>query len=380
MSSPARWNTVIAGLPGAHILQTWEWAHFKESVGWKPVPLVWTSDQGRITRHHWHPDFPISNEVVAAAMVLQRSIKLSGIDSGVNILYVPRGPLLDWGDPVVYQPVIRSLVETARQMKSIFIKMDPEIIIAGNGVEGDGSLDTPSQSQSINHLIEIGWQPSKEQVQFRNTIFLDLTATQEELLSRMKPKTRYNIRLASRKGVLVREATVDQFATLYRIYAETSLRDGFVIRGEDYYQRLWESFYNSGMLMPLIAEVDGDIVAGVIIFKFAKRAWYLYGMSKAVHREKMPNYLLQWKAITRAKDTGCTIYDLWGAPDLDNEKDPLWGVYRFKEGIGGQLIKTAGAWDYPVKKVGYTLYTRLIPLILSRMRKTRLQTTRDSLE
>jgi lipid II:glycine glycyltransferase (peptidoglycan interpeptide bridge formation enzyme) len=92
-------------------------------------------------------------------------------------------------------------------------------------------------------------------------------------------------------------------------------------------------------------------------------------MSTAAHREKMPNALLQWQAICRAKAAGCTVYDLWGAPDEFSEEDPMWGVYRFKEGLGAQVVRTLGAWDYPVQPRIYRWYTQVLPRILAVMRR-----------
>jgi lipid II:glycine glycyltransferase (peptidoglycan interpeptide bridge formation enzyme) len=160
------------------------------------------------------------------------------------------------------------------------------------------------------------------------------------------------------------------------MYAETSVRDGFVIRSEDYYRQVWGDFHRAGMADLLIAEVDGEPVAGLILFSFGGRAWYLYGMSRDLHRDKMPNYLLQWEAMKQAKARGCRIYDLWGAPDDFNTQDSMWGVYRFKEGLGGQVIRTAGAWDYPARRILYPLYTRLLPAILSWMRRRGKERTR----
>ena len=153
------------------------------------------------------------------------------------------------------------------------------------------------------------------------------------------------------------------------------MRDGFVVREERYYRTVWETFMrpvdanNAGpSAEPLIAEVDGAPVAAVFIFYFARRAFYLYGMSREAHREKMPNYLLQWEAMKRAKARGCTSYDLWGAPDEFNESDSMWGVYRFKEGLGGQVVRTLGAWDFPTSRFWYKIYTQIVPRLLDIMR------------
>ena len=154
------------------------------------------------------------------------------------------------------------------------------------------------------------------------------------LLAQMKQKTRYNVRLAARKGIIIQDAQEADFPRLYEIYAETSLRDGFVIRNREYYLSLWKLFLHSGMLIPLIAQYDGKILAGLMLFHFGSKCWYLHGMSVDEHREKMPNYLLQWEAIQRAKDLGCQRYDLWGAPDEFSEQDSMWGVFKVQTGIG----------------------------------------------
>ena len=133
------------------------------------------------------------------------------------------------------------------------------------------------------------------------------------------------------------------------------------------------------MAKPLIAEVDGEIVAALILFYFAGTAWYLYGMSSIEHRDKMPNYLLQWEAIRLAKKMGCSTYDLWGAPDQFNDQDPLWGVYRFKSGLGGRVVRHAGAWDFPVNKNLYRLYTLVLPKILAILRRRGNEETRQVL-
>ena len=119
-------------------------------------------------------------------------------------------------------------------------------------------------------------------------------------------------------------------------------------------------------------------MAMVIIFCFAQRAWYVYGASRAVHREKMPNHLLQWEAMRWAREQGCTVYDMWGAPDVLDESDPLWGVYRFKRGFGGELVRHIGAWDYPVSGPGYWVYTVVMPFVLETMRWRYQQRLGDS--
>jgi lipid II:glycine glycyltransferase (peptidoglycan interpeptide bridge formation enzyme) len=131
------------------------------------------------------------------------------------------------------------------------------------------------------------------------------------------------------------------------------------------------------MAVPLLAEVEGQAVAGLVLFTFASMAWYLYGMSSRDHREKMPNHLLQWEAMRIARSRGCASYDLWGAPEVFNESDSMWGVYRFKEGLGGKVVRTLGAWDYLSGRRRYTLFMRVLPRILDFMRRRRTAGTRQ---
>lgn len=348
------WNGLIATLPGAHPLQTWEWGEVKGYYGWEPLHRVWRNPDG---------------SVAAAALVLSRTASLPGLNAGWRVMYVPRGPLLkDWRDEELRRQVMEALTALARERKAIFVKIDPEVKI-GQGIPGGpGECEDPVGIEVVEALRGNGWVFSTEQIQFRNTVVIDLRRDLEDLLAGMKQKTRYNIRLAEKRGVTVRVGTEADFAALFRVYVETARRDGFAIREQAYYQRVWGVFLKSGMATPLIAEVDGDLVAGLFLFHFAGRAWFLYGMSRAAYRDRMPNYLLQWAAIRKGKELGCTAYDLWGAPDNFNESDRLWGVYRFKEGFGGEVVRYAGAWDRPLHTLIYRLYMSMMPKFMAIMR------------
>ncbi|HZD58740.1 MAG TPA: peptidoglycan bridge formation glycyltransferase FemA/FemB family protein [Anaerolineales bacterium] len=349
-----KWNKLIAALPGTHVLQTWEWAQVKARYGWKPMPTVWHDRQG---------------EAAAAAMVLARKVPVAGRLLGLTMLYVPKGPLLrDWDDAGLRGQVLGDLQALARRNRAIFIKIDPDVCL-GAGIPSDrDAIENPRGQAVMADLMSRRWRFSEEQVQFKNTVLIDLTLTEKDLLMNMKQKTRYNVRLAGRKGVEVRVGNTSDIGMLAPMYAETSLRDEFVIRDEGYYRAVWDTFFRAGMAEPLIAEVQGEPVAAVVVFRFGGKAWYLHGMSRDVHREKMPNYLLQWEAMRRAKQAGCSVYDLWGAPDEFSESDSLWGVYRFKEGLGGKVVRHIGAWDLPVRPVYYWLYTRIAPRVLDWMR------------
>ena len=176
---------------------------------------------------------------------------------------------------------------------------------------------------------------------------------------------------------MVRRGGRQDFPLLYRMYAETAVRDGFVIRPEAYYRAVWETFFQRGMCLPLLAEVEGQPVAGLVLFVFAGRAWYLYGMSREAHRDQMPNYLLQWEAMRAAKDMGAREYDLWGAPDTFDESDPMWGVFRFKEGSGRGGGAHPGCLGFPRAPGHVCLYTRILPRLLDLMRRRGKARTRQ---
>jgi lipid II:glycine glycyltransferase (peptidoglycan interpeptide bridge formation enzyme) len=381
------WNDLIAGLPQPHILQTWQWGQVKAAYGWQPFFALWTAgDSSRV-------DFEVAadpaelaapalgaNKVRAAGLVLLRNVSLGGSAARLKVIYVPKGPLLDWDDASLRRQVLDDLKQLAKRLGAIFIKIDSDVLV-GSGAPGDPKTHETALGGAVQaDLASRGWVESAEQIQFRNTVLIDLDAGEDELLGRMKQKTRYNIRLAERKGVQVRLGSQPDFPLLYRMYAETSLRDGFVIRPQDYYECVWSTFMQAGMLEPLIAELPGEVLAAIMLFRFGKRAWYLYGMSGDLHREKMPNYLLQWEAICRARAAGCQVYDLWGAPEIFDESDPLWGVFRFKDGFGGQVARYLGAWDLPVNRWMYRLYTQILPRILDILRRRGKAETRRQME
>ncbi len=362
------WNQLIAELPGSHILQTWQWGSFKSQYGWEPIFCIWAGIGNEIRLFHATPLEALP--VRGAALVLKRSISISGIRLPFSVLYVPKGPLLsDWSDAGLRHQIIDDLSVLARKNRSISVKIDPDVI-TGYGEPGTPSTRELALGKEVEgHLHDNGWKSSKEQVQFRNTVLVDLKQTEDAILAGMKQKTRYNIRLAARKGVVIRRGGLEDLEMLYQMYAETALRDNFIIREREYYLKAWRIFMDSQMAQPLIAQVDSKPVAALILFMFSGKAWYLHGMSSEAHREKMPNHLLQWEAIRHAKSSGCTFYDLWGAPDRFDENDPMWGVYRFKEGFGGQVARTIGAWDKPVRPLLYQFYTAIMPRILEGMRR-----------
>jgi peptidoglycan pentaglycine glycine transferase (the first glycine) len=356
------WNSIIAGTLRGHLLQSWEWGELKHSVGWTAERWLWENQAG---------------DALAGAQVLRRR---PGGRFGPSVSYCPRGPCLDWSDSERVTAVLEDLEHLAGEPGVLFLKIDPDVPV-GYGLPGEpDAVDAPVGLALRETLARRGWRESSDQIQFRNTLMLDLRPGEDRLLAHMKQKTRYNLRLAERSGVTVRLARPDDLPLLYRLYAETSARDGFVVRPADYYLHAWGDFQSAGLAQAFLAEAEGEAIGGLVAYRFGTTASYLYGMSSDRQREKMPNHLLQWHAIRWARSQGCECYDLWGAPETLRENDPMWGVVRFKLGFGARLVRTLGAWDFTTRPAGYAVYTRVLPRLLALLRARGRRLTRRSLE
>lgn len=359
-----KWKECIKEFPDAHFLQTSLWAAVKRENGWMPFYLLWKDTQGNTH---------------AGVMILERTEKFINFIS-VKVHYCPKGPLFITKNQEIITGVLNGLQAFSKQRNGLFIKIDPDFV---TNVQADeiGAYSFLNFDPDLPQLLKSNhWVESKEQIQFRNTIIIPLEKSDDQLMKEMKQKTRYNIRLSQRKGVETRIGNSTDLEKLFQLYAETALRDGFVIRSKKYYLNLWNKFYEAGLAEPIIAELDGEVLAAVIIYYFSGKAYYVYGMSSDKNRNLMATYLLQWKAIQRAREKDCKIYDFWGAPDELNESDRMWGVYKFKLGFGGFFIKTIGAWDYPTRKLGYSFYHFVLPKLLGVMRKIGFRRTQKELE
>jgi peptidoglycan pentaglycine glycine transferase (the first glycine) len=327
--SRTEWDTFLADCPGAHLLQTSPWGELKAAFGWK-VERVGIEDQsGR-----------------AGVQILFRRLAM-----GLTAAYIPKGPPgpadeTDWDKTWrALQPEVDRLCQ---QKRAVFLKIEPD------------SWQT-NQSEPVN--LPAGFQMSAHPIQPLRTLVVDLTGSEDQVLARMKQKARYNIRLAQKKGVRVRAS--DDIDLFYRMLSTTGNRDAFGIHSREYYQKAYDLFYPRGGCELLIAEYEGQPLAGLMAFAQGSRAWYLYGASSDLHRELMPTYLVQWEAMRWARTSGCLEYDLWGVPDQDEKvlesgfqdrSDGLWGVYRFKRGFGGSLRRAAGPWDRVYQQAAYRLY------------------------
>jgi peptidoglycan pentaglycine glycine transferase (the first glycine) len=365
-----RWDAFVAEAPTGHILQSWAWGEFKARFGWQAVRLV--AEQ--------------AGEVVAGAQVLFRRLPLFGL------AYVPRGPMVD-PSAAAAPALFAALHREARRRRAIFLKIEPNL-----------------PEDVAVALTGLGFHPGAERVQPCTTIVVDLAPDLETIAARQKPKWRYNIGLAARRGVTVRQGSAADLAIFYELLRQTGQRDRFAIHSLAYYQEFFRHLGQQAHLF--LAEYQGRLLAGIVITVFGRQAIYMYGASSSEQRNLMPNHLLQWEAMKWAKAQGCTAYDLWGIPDevssskfqvsgstSDEEHETwnmkrgtglevssskfqapsskaeaveretwnvehgtgLWGVYRFKQGFGGQVRRYAGAFDYVYFPALYRLWTQLLP-------------------
>jgi peptidoglycan pentaglycine glycine transferase (the first glycine) len=347
------WNNNLRVLPYAHILQTWEWGEFKHiTTGWKPLRLAFKRD----------------DQIVAMASIGIRSI------GPLKVMYAPKGPVLKDTGELLLGEVLDYLQKLARNQFAIWLKIDPDMVI-GTGVPGEtDAIANPIGETFTQVLTARGWRFSSDQVQYRNTLCINLTQSEDELLAAMSQNTRRKVRTAEKKGVVVRAGTTADMPILYDLYRITGERDHFLIRPPSYYEQAWRSFMEAGLAHALIAEYEGTPIAHVILLHFGRKCWYFYGASSNAERERMPNYLLQWEAMRWAKAQGYAIYDMWGAPNIFNESDSMWGVYEFKRGFRGVVTRHVGAWDYAPYPPLYAAYTQAWPRIYGWLRRKKHQT------
>ena len=237
------WDQLIASLPNSHFLQTHEWVQVKSKYGWRPIYLVW-SDKSFQSYTSDQLDQLDQSNINAACLILKRTVLFRGLFQA-NVLYAPKGPLMDWNDVSLRNRVIDDLQSFAKKQGAIFLKIDPDVALGTGVPESEDAREDNGGRAVMSELTRRGWRFASDQIQFKNTVLIELSSSEDKMLARMKQKTRYNIRLAEKKGVTVRIGRQSDLPMLYKIYAETSVRDGFVIRNEEYYQTVWETFMQS---------------------------------------------------------------------------------------------------------------------------------------
>lgn len=307
----------LTSVLGGNVLQGWLWGEFKQAHGWEALRLVVENAAGPL----------------AAAQVLFRRY------GPISIAYVPRGPLLTTERELVLSDLTLALDVECRRRRAAAIFVEPEQPLFGNPASGG-----------------LAMQPSRVLLQPKRTIKVPIDLDDETLLARMKPKTRYNVRLAERRGVTIRQGDRSDLQTFYQMLRETGERDQFGIHTFEYYADMLDMFGENAVL--LLAEFEQQAAAGVIVVRHGAEAVYMYGASTTNHQRHMPAYLIQFAAMRWARDAGCSVYDLWGIPESDtppddaqsaggglNVRSGMWGVFRFKSGFGGEIVEYPGVFE-----------------------------------
>ncbi len=350
-SQRALWDTFVAGAPHGHLLQCWAWGALKSAFGWQVLRVAL-----------WDPS---QQQILAGAQILLRPLPLLPF----CIAYIPKGPIIDWSNRPLCQRFFQSLHALLRARRVAFLRVDPDLpesITAITGESGDearvvssgmpdddpdtlfgGLYRVDEGGVAVQQLQALGFCAVEESIQPRRTIAVDLTPDERTISLRQKPKWRYNAGLAARKGVTVRLAeTLDDLQRWYALMQVTSERDHFAVHTFAYYQRAWELMKDANQAELFLAEHTGKLLAGIFVTLVGREGIYLYGASGNEGRNLMPNHLLQWEAMRWAKAHGATLYDLWGVAETEDPDDPMAGVYRFKRGWGGKMIRYIGSFDY----------------------------------
>jgi lipid II:glycine glycyltransferase (peptidoglycan interpeptide bridge formation enzyme) len=262
--------------------------------------------------------------------------------TGRSLLYVPRGPALLHPSVEVLAPLLDAARIAGVEEQALGIRMEPNVPLC------DSAWKEP--------LRALGLSPMYPPAQPRSSWVLDIRPDEEALLAGMKSKTRYNIRLASRKGVVVSEAGPADLPDFYALFQETASRDDFYIHTQDVYRRMFSLFWEAGRFAMLFARYEGKLIAAVTLLRFGDTCWYLQGASSNADRNLMPTYLLQWEGIRWARSHGCTEYDFRAVPDLLREDQDMFGVYRFKEGFGGRQFTTIPTYGAAYSPLLFSLW------------------------
>ncbi len=326
----ADWDQLATSL-GAPPFQSWAWGELKQRFGWQPIRL--SSPDGR-----------------SAAQLLIRPLR------GLSVAYVPRGPVTSDGEPPD-PALIKSLISAARSQRAAFLRLEPDAL------EGDPAADPTTKA-----LGAAGFQSSDRTLQPRSSIRMDILATEDEQLRGVSKGHRSSLRRSEREGVTVRVASdaaeIDQ---LVAMVVATQQRKKFVVHSPGYYRAMWQAFGDDARLF--LAEYEGQVVSASLCLTYGTQGTYLVAGSSPAGLEHHAAHLLQWHAISWARERGVKTWDLWGLADArgryelaisggadagspemhtleaEARRDPLDGVYRFKKGWGGRVTRTLPAFD-----------------------------------
>ncbi|HLU66871.1 MAG TPA: peptidoglycan bridge formation glycyltransferase FemA/FemB family protein [Kofleriaceae bacterium] len=343
-----------------------------------PTPLVHqTAFWGRVSRRLGHRaeayDLAVEPGPAAAAERGDFLVIRSPLSDDVECAYVPFGPELSPDAEQVGLFLERLSRELAPLLgpRCAFIRWDlPWTSLHARepaDFTEDGTWSGPPSPRAREIRMNIGteeknlWKAPRDLLP-PDSVLVDLTAPEEELLARMHHKTRYNVRLAERQGVEVSEGTLADLPAWYELYLETMARHQLAPQPLSHIRAVLEE-RGHGSASPvqtrlLLARYRGRILAGMLLALAPARATYLYGASTRELRHLMAPSALQWAAIRTARAHGCLDYDMLGAAPRSGEPHPLAGVHRFKLGFGGRLVHREGCWDYPLDGARYTAVRR----------------------
>lgn len=336
-----QYHTFLGASPTGDVLQSAAWARLKAGSGW--TPHFFAGKNG--------------TEISACCLALER--RLPRLPFG--ILYCPRGPVLDWQDAEGVRQMTDALYGLAKRRRCILVKVDPAIT-------GD---------EARHALLQAGFRPGGSGgfggVQPRCVMKLDLSEGLDAAFNGFKPKWRYNIRLAERKGVTVREGGREDLDAFYEVLLETARRDRFLVRGRQYFVQMWDELSKDGYIRLFLTYHENRLIAGAILFILGRQAWYVYGASSNESRNVMPNHLMQWRMMEAAAEAGCTVYDFRGVSCREDggEDDHLQGLNRFKAGFNADFVEYVGEYDLPVNSLMYSLWTRGAPKVMSLLKRSK---------
>lgn len=318
-----KWDEALISAAG-HILQSQFWGAFKSDFGWKEKYFVFTRQQ-----------------MSTPVLILEKKLPLG------KIWYCPKGPAISNVDHKGWEDFTKEIRELAQKAKVFAVKIEPEL---------------EESAENLQLLEPKGWKQSLWHVQFKATIWVDLKKSQDDLLASFKPKTRYNIRLAEKRGVRVVELPGEEAVkNLYQLMASTQKRAGFFLRPRRYFAGYWQRALDQGYGKIMFAQYNGEILSGVFLFRFGSRMWYKDGGSSNQHRELMAPYLLQWEAMKWGMQNKVTEYDLVAVPspgELNDTKHPLHGLYRFKSGFNDKITEYVGTLDLIIDPKRYELWQK----------------------
>lgn len=292
-----------------HYAQSLEWAKIKDD--WKNEIIILRDEKGKIK---------------ASLSLLIR--KLPYINS--SLMYAPRGPVCDIDDEESFKQLIAEADKLAKKYKAFMLKIDPDILASNQNFKNTAKkcgFKVEEKIKNVNNLL----QP-------RYVFRLDLKGkTEDEVFASFHSKTRYNIRLAGKKGVTLREGTRDDLQQFQDILETTGERDGFFIRKKEYFEKIYDSFDKEHLKL-VFADYEGKPIACVLNIFYGNKEWYLYGGSLNEHRNLMSTYLLQWEMIKEAIARGMDCYDFRGVC-ASSETDYNEGLYRFKKGFNADFVE-----------------------------------------